>query len=152
MRILKITLGIFLILILALQFIPRHPNQSDEVPPTDFTRVNEVPRPVKEKLYVSCYDCHSNNTRYPWYNKLQPVAWFLEDHVNKGKEELNFSEWKKYSERRKNSKLRSIISQVEDGKMPLSSYTFIHHDAVFSEKEKNEFLAYMRKLKSGLNP
>ncbi|AVR46551.1 hypothetical protein C7S20_15470 [Christiangramia fulva] len=150
MKILKITLGVFLVIMLVVQFVPRHPNKSSEIPPTDFTKVNEVPQPVKGKLFESCYDCHSNNTRYPWYNRVQPVAWFLDDHITAGKKELNFSEWANYSDRRKNSKLRSIISQVEDGEMPLDSYTFLHKEAVFSEKEKKEFLDYMRRLKKGL--
>ena len=78
------------------------------------------------------------------------MAWFLEDHIEEGKNELNFNEWGDYSDRRKNSKLRSIISQIEDDEMPLDSYTFIHRDAKFSESEKKEILKYMTQLKNKL--
>ena len=112
--------------------------------------VNDVPANLKNKLHVSCYDCHSNNTRYPWYNKIQPVAWFLEDHIKEGKDELNFSEWGEYSDRRKNSKLRSIISQIEEGEMPLDSYILLHPDADLPEDKKLEIINYMTGLKDNL--
>ncbi len=112
--------------------------------------VNDVPKQVEHIIKTSCYDCHSNNTNYPWYNKVQPVAWLLEDHVEHGKEELNFNEWADYSDRRKNSKLKSIISQIEDEEMPLDSYTLIHRDAILSEIEKKEIVKYMKALKENL--
>lgn len=100
---------------------------------TDFMLVNDVPKQVEGIIKTSCYDCHSNNTDYPWYNKVQPVAWFLKNHVAHGMEELNFNEWADYSDRRKNSKLKSIINQMKEGEMPLSSYTIIHREAKLSE-------------------
>ena len=136
MKILKIILLILLIVFVGIQFIPTKRNQSTDVPITDFMTVNTVPQNVSNALKTSCYDCHSNNTSYPWYNKVQPVAWILENHIEEGKAELNFSEWENYSERRKKSKLKSIVSQIEDGKMPLSSYTLLHGDAKLSFKQR----------------
>ncbi len=130
--------------------MPANRNQSNVVPDTDFMVVNDVPANIENKIQVSCYDCHSNNTAYPWYNKIQPVAWFLGEHIKEGKAELNFNEWDEYSDRRKNSKLRSIISQIEDDEMPLDSYTIIHADAKFSEDEKSEIIEYMAQLKNSL--
>ena len=112
--------------------------------------VNDVPKQVENIITTSCYDCHSNNTDYPWYNKVQPVAWFLEDHVTHGKEELNFNEWADYSNRRKNSKLKSIISQIENGEMPLWSYTLIHREAKLSEDKRKTVLDWVSKLKDSL--
>ena len=112
--------------------------------------VNNVPETIQKKLQVSCYDCHSNNTQYPWYNKIQPVAWFLEDHIKEGKAELNFNEWDSLSSRRKASKLRSIIKQIENGEMPLDSYTLIHKDAKFSEAEAEELINFITQLKDSL--
>ena len=151
MKIVKIIAWIALIALVATQFFPVDYNQSETIPQTDFMLVNNVPVTVEKSLQVSCYDCHSNNTQYPWYNKVQPVAWFLEGHIKKGKEELNFSEWDSYSSRRKNSKLRSIISQIEDDKMPLKSYTFIHSNAVFTNTKKQEIIKYFNQLKDSLN-
>ena len=150
MKIVKIIAIVLLVAFVGIQFIPTTRNQSDTVPSTDFMLVNNVPETIQKKLQVSCYDCHSNNTQYPWYNKIQPVAWFLEDHIKEGKAELNFNEWGDYSDRRKNSKLRSIISQIEDGEMPLDSYTLIHGEAKLSSEDKLEIINYITGLKSEL--
>ena len=147
MKILKIIAIIALVVLVGIQFVPTERNQSDVVPITDFMLVNNVPNDIKNKLQVSCYDCHSNNTQYPWYDKVQPIAWFLEEHINEGKAELNFSEWDTYSDRRKSSKLRSIIKQIESGGMPLEGYTLIHGDAVLSKAEKTEVVEYITQLK-----
>ena len=149
-RLLKSIAWVALISLLVIQFIPTERNQTDIVPVTDFMLVNNVPNNIKNKLQVSCYDCHSNNTKYPWYNKIQPVAWFLEEHIKDGKKELNFSEWESLSNRRKASKLRSIIKQIESGEMPLNSYTLIHKDAKFSKKETNEIINFITQLKDSL--
>ena len=93
MRRIKIIAIIVLVAFVGIQFIQTTRNQSDMVPETDFILVNDAPSDIKSMLQVSCYDCHSNNTQYPWYNKIQPVTWFLENHISDGKAELNFSEW-----------------------------------------------------------
>lgn len=141
---------VLLVGLVGIQFFPTSLNQSDTIPTSDFMVVNNVPKEVERIITTSCYDCHSNNTEYPWYNKLQPVAWFLEDHVAHGKEELNFNEWADYSTRRKNSKLKSINSQIEDEEMPLWSYTLIHREAELSEDEKKIVLDWVSKLKDSL--
>lgn len=150
MKIVKIIALVLLVAFVGIQFIPTTRNQSDTVPSTDFMLVNKVPETIQKKIQVSCYDCHSNNTQYPWYNKIQPVAWLMEDHVNEGKAELNFNEWDSLSSRRKASKLRSIIKQIEGGEMPLDSYTLIHRDATFSEAEAEELISFITRLKDSL--
>ena len=150
MKIVKIIAVVLLVAFVGIQFVPTERNQSDVVPKTDFMLVNSVPDHIKSKLQTSCYDCHSNNTQYPWYNKVQPIAWFLEDHIKEGKAELNFNEWDSLSNRRKKSKLRSIIKQIESGKMPLDSYTLIHKDASFSETEKQELIKWVEQLKDSI--
>jgi hypothetical protein len=150
MKIVKIIAWIALIAFVVIQFFTVDYNQNETVPETDFMLVNNVPATVEQSLRVSCYDCHSNNTDYPWYSKVQPSAWYLEHHIKEGKAELNFNEWGNLSDRRKNSKLRSIINQIEDGEMPLDSYTLIHWDAIFSETNKTAVIEYMKKLKDSL--
>lgn len=136
--------------LIVIQFFPITLNESDTVPQSDFMVENQVPATIKNRLQVSCYDCHSNNTDYPWYSKIQPAAWYLKDHIQEGKDELNFNEWAEYSDRRKNSKLRSIISQIEEDKMPLDSYTLIHKDAILSDEDKRVIIDYMTALKDSL--
>ena len=136
--------------LIVIQFFPITLNESDTVPQSDFMVENQVPATIKNRLQVSCYDCHSNNTDYPWYSKIQPAAWYLEDHIQEGKDELNFNEWAEYSDRRKNSKLRSIISQIEEDEMPLDSYTLIHRDAILSDEDKTLIVDFITALKDSL--
>ncbi|MFC4691348.1 heme-binding domain-containing protein [Dokdonia genika] len=150
MKFLKIIAWLALVALVVIQFFPIILNESNYVPQSDFMVENQVPATIKNRLQVSCYDCHSNNTDYPWYSKIQPAAWFLEDHIQEGKDELNFNEWATYSDRRKNSKLRSIISQIEEDKMPLDSYTLIHKDAILSDEDKRMIIDYMTALKDSL--
>ena len=150
MKFLKIIAWLALVALVVIQFFPIILNESDYVPQSDFMVENQVPATIKNRLQVSCYDCHSNNTDYPWYSKIQPAAWFLEDHIQEGKDELNFNEWAEYSDRRKNSKLRSIISQIEEDEMPLDSYTLIHKDAILSDEDKRVIIDYMTALKDSL--
>ncbi|GAB1454579.1 hypothetical protein MASR2M47_46350 [Draconibacterium sp.] len=81
---------------------------------------------------------------------MQPVGWFLETHINKGKAELNFSEFGDYSARKQKSKLKSMISQVEKDKMPLHSYTFIHRDARLSKDDKKVLVGYLKSIQDSL--
>ncbi|TXE07386.1 hypothetical protein ES711_11505 [Gelidibacter salicanalis] len=150
MKVIKIIAGIALFLLVAIQFFPTDRNESYTVLSSDFMLVNTVPTDIQKKLKASCYDCHSNLTAYPWYNKVQPIAWFLEDHVKEGKAELNFNEWDTYSDRRKKSKLRSIIKQIENDEMPLKSYTYLHRDAILSQEDANIIINFMNHLKDSL--
>ena len=146
MKTVKVIVLLLLVVFIGLQFIPTKLNQSKNVLKTDFLLINNTPRIISTTLQKSCYDCHSNNTNYPWYNKIQPAAWFLESHVQQGKKELDFSKWAEYSNRRKKSKLKSIVSQIRDNKMPLSSYTFIHSDAKLSKEEKENITGFINKI------
>jgi hypothetical protein len=150
LKVVKIIAWILGIVLVGIQFIPTERNQSDTVPETDFMIANKVPESVMKTVSTSCYDCHSNNTSYPWYNKVQPIAWYLQYHINEGKDEFNFNEWGNYSNRRKKSKLRSIISQIEENEMPLGSYTLVHKDAILSNDNKTELIDYMNLLKDEL--
>lgn len=151
MKIVKIIAVILLVAFVGIQFVPTERNQSDVIPKTDFLLVNNPPENISTLLQESCYDCHSNNTDYPWYEKIQPITWFLENHIADGKEELNFNEWDAYSNRRKNSKLKSIVNQIKDDEMPLESYIFFHQDAILSEKKKKTVIEWITKLKDSLS-
>lgn len=145
----KIIVLVFFIVFAGLQFIPRTYNQSDEIPTTDITSNFNVPEDVRQVLKTSCYDCHSNNTNYPWYHRIQPVAMFMQGHITDGKEELNFSEFGDYSKRRQESKLKSIISQIKSDEMPLPSYIYIHWDAKLSDEQKNMLEDWVKEVEKG---
>lgn len=94
-----------------------------------------VPENVLAILIRSCNDCHSNETTYPWYSKIQPSASFLDEHIKEGRNELNFSVWSTYDNRRKKRKLEEICEQVESRTMPLPSYLWVHRNAQLNDEE-----------------
>ncbi len=127
----------FLVIILiGIQFIRPAKNTSADISAKDISTVYTVPVEVSGILKRACNDCHSNNTVYPWYSNIQPVAWWLQHHVNEGKGELDFSEFAGYSAKKQHHKLEEVIEQVKEGEMPLNSYTWIHKDAKLTDAEK----------------
>lgn len=132
----KKILLLLLFVFIAMQFIQPVRNTSGEVLHADMIQHFNVPANVAGILKTSCYDCHSNNTIYPWYANIQPIGWLLAKHINDGKKELNFNEFSTYSERRQLSKLKAIGNSIKDSTMPLSSYTFMHADAKLLNGQK----------------
>ena len=94
-----------------------------------------MPLAVQGLLQRACYDCHSNNTKYPWYAEVQPVRWWLDSHIKDGKRHLNFSEFGSYTAKRANHKMKQTAEQVESGEMPLPSYTWMHPEARLTPQE-----------------
>ncbi len=131
-KVLKIILGILIIIFIVIQFIRPSKNATEEIAANQITAVQQVPDDVQQILKISCYDCHSNTTHYPWYDKIQPITWLLNDHVVEGKKELNFSNFATYPTYRRYKKFKEIIREVKDGDMPMYSYTVLHRDAVLS--------------------
>ena len=109
-------------------------------PPVDESQTIEahtqMPPQVKDILDRSCRDCHSNKTEWPWYTNVAPLSWWITDHVNEGRRNLNLSEWGKLDKDRQDKKLRQICDEVEDGAMPLPSYLPMHPKAKLSEQDK----------------
>ena len=135
-KILKIIGVVLLVVFILLQFIPAELNTSEEYQAVDISNLYNVPNEVYSRLQTSCYDCHSSNTEYPWYDKIQPVAMYLEEHVKDGKKHLNFSEFGNYTIKRQKKKLDEVVHEKEDGKMPLTSYTLIHNNVKLFGAEK----------------
>ena len=120
----------------AIQFIQPAHNTSGQVLPTDITKTLSVPDNVLNVFKNACDDCHSNNTRYPWYVNIQPMGWMMARHIKNGKDNLNFSDFGSYSQRKQGNKLRAIETSIKEGSMPLSSYTIMHTDARLSAEDK----------------
>jgi hypothetical protein len=124
-----------LVVLVVIQFIHPARNLSNDTS-NDISKKYGVPDTVKAILKTSCNDCHSNHTEYPWYANIQPVAWWLEHHVNEGKEELNLNEFAGYRIARQYHKLEEIAKQVNEGEMPMSSYTLIHGYAKLDDGQR----------------
>jgi hypothetical protein len=150
-RIVKKILLALLLVFIALQFIRPARNISTTVQNADMITQFKTPANVAGVLKTSCYDCHSNNTRYPWYANIQPVGWLLANHIKDGKEELNFNEFTSYSKRRQLSKMKSIHNSIKDGSMPLPAYTILHNDAKLSEESKASILQWTAKVLDSLS-
>jgi hypothetical protein len=146
-RILKRFLIVGLIALVGIQLIPTNVNKQAVIPDADFRYVYDVPDNLMNILKKSCYDCHSNNTNYPWYSYIQPIRLMMDHHVEEGKEELNFSEFGNYSERRKRNKLRSITEQIEKRKMPLLSYLWLHSEATINQSQIDSILSFLNEVK-----
>jgi hypothetical protein len=95
----------------------------------------QVPSEVNTILQRSCGDCHSHQTRWPWYSRVAPVSWFVIDHVNHGRKHLNFSDWAKYDRREADEMLDGICKTTKSGLMPLSSYLLLHRDAKLTQAD-----------------
>lgn len=134
-KVLKWTAVVLAALFAAMQFVrPARTN-----PPVDESRVIgahlSVTPEVAAILDRSCNDCHSNLTRWPWYSNFAPVSWFVIDHVNEGRSEMNFSDWAQYPTRQQGGLLKEICKEVKHGSMPLSSYLTMHGDARLSDAD-----------------
>jgi hypothetical protein len=132
----KILLSL-LVILLIIQFIHPKRNKAEGPQPNYIGNNFSIPGEVRSILQKACNDCHSNNTVYPWYSKLQPVDWWLDKHVRNGKKHLNFDEYTNKSLRYQYHKMEETIEMVKDEEMPLNSYTWAHKDAILTEAEKN---------------
>jgi hypothetical protein len=142
-----ITLAVLLIII---QFF--HPKKNKAQGPqinAIATRIT-VPDNIKSIFVKACNDCHSNNTRYPWYSNIQPVDWWMNNHVKEGKRELNFDEYTNRPLRYQYHKMEEIADEVKEGEMPLDSYTWMHHDARLTESEKKEVIDWANNVRANM--
>ncbi len=134
----KILVALLIVFVVMQAFRPAKNNSNDTS--KDISKSYVVPEDVKTILSKACFDCHSNNTRYPWYAEIQPVGWWLSDHVKEGTKELNFNAFDGYRIGRQYKKMEECIEEVKEGKMPLESYTRIHKEAILTDAEKQTLI------------
>ena len=146
----KIFIGLVLLLFVVIQFFRIDKTNPPVEPDLDIVNVVKAPVVVSEMLKTSCYDCHSNESIYPWYTNIAPVSWWIKKHINEGRDELNFSEWGNYSARRKDHKLDEIIELVEEGEMPLKSYLITHGDAKISTEQRAKIVEWAEMVREDL--
>jgi hypothetical protein len=130
-RILVALAGAFLLI----QFFPVKRTNPPSDPSNSIHARMQPPPEVARILERSCRDCHSNETRWPWYSYVAPTSWLLTDHVNHARQHMNLSEWGKYDQKKTADVLDEICMQTEMKEMPLPSYLLIHRDARLSAGE-----------------
>ncbi|MCF4102820.1 heme-binding domain-containing protein [Gillisia sp. M10.2A] len=138
MKIIKLIAIALLVALVILQFFQPEKNISKIVPKTDIVALTQMPESVAATLHTACYDCHSNNTNYPWYNNIAPLSYWMDEHVKDGKKHLNFSHWGNYSLKKQLHKLEETVEEINEGKMPLDSYVWIHNEAKLTALQKEE--------------
>ncbi|MCD6067534.1 MAG: cytochrome [Bacteroidetes bacterium] len=145
----KILLVIAGILIL-IQFIRPADNEFPENPTEALAAAIPVPPDVNNLLKTACNDCHSNHTDKMWYQNIQPIGWWLNHHIEEGKDELNFSVFNTYSVKRQAHKMEEITEMVENGEMPMDSYTWMHGDAKLNEEQKKMLISWAKAAQDSL--
>jgi hypothetical protein len=141
---LKKILFVVVIIFVAIQFYRPARNMSKAVSTNDITNVHPPSSEVNNILQKACNDCHSNNSNYPWYTNIQPFGMWIQDHIDEGKSELNFSEFKTYTAKRQAKKMHEIEEMIEENEMPLYSYTLIHKEAKLTEIEKQQLVTWAK--------
>ena len=144
----KVGIGILVILLFLQAYRPAK-NDSNKMD-NDISKSYAVPDDVKQILAKACNDCHSNNTTYPWYSNIQPLRFWLDDHVNDGKRHMNFNEFNSYRIARQYKKLDECIEQVKEGEMPLESYTLIHTNAKLTDTEKQKLYDWCNTVRDSI--
>lgn len=144
-----VLLGLILIFVL-IQFVPNEiPVNSTDLA-NDLIQTEDVPQQVQLILKKACYDCHSNQTEFPWYTKVAPSSWLVAKDVREGREEMNLSKWSELSKRKKIRALSNIAEEVEKRKMPLEIYTVIHRNAVLTDEEIKTIIDWTNAMSENL--
>jgi hypothetical protein len=144
----KILLGLLVVFIVLQAFRPAKNNTGDKS--KDISLSYPVSDSVTALFNKACNDCHSNNTEYPWYAEVQPVGWWLNDHVTDGKKHFNLNEFSSYRIAKQYHKLEECIEQLKEGEMPLESYTVIHKEARLSEAERETLVAWFESIRDSM--
>jgi dsDNA-binding SOS-regulon protein len=142
--VIKILVVIGVVTFIVIQFFQPEKNIS-EITQNHIFKQEQLPENVQQTLKNACMDCHSNNTDYPWYNKIAPVSWMLNKHVTEGKKELNFSEWGEMDAYDKIGALEDIRQEIEQKTMPLKEYAALHKEAKLTDEKRAALIAWIDK-------
>ena len=135
-----------LVIFALIQFIPVDRTNPPVKVKDNFVDIHKTPSDVKEILVKSCYDCHSNETRYPDYSYVAPVSWSVKHHINEGREHLNFSVWGTYSKELKKGMLENTAADIKQNRMPLAGYIAQHPEARLTPAEQKILVDYFEAL------
>jgi len=112
----------------------------------DFLLSTDAPENVSKIMHEACYDCHSNETKYPWYSDVAPISWWLNNHIHEGREELNFNYWQSFTPKRKQRKLNECLEMIQEREMPLPSYTWIHKEARLNTDQRQILINWFKSM------
>ncbi|HEU5148222.1 MAG TPA: heme-binding domain-containing protein [Chryseosolibacter sp.] len=141
------TLTFLLIVIVLIQFIQPKKNLSNGIAEHDISKAYVIPEHVHQTFTQKCYDCHSNHTDYPWYFNVQPIGWWLAAHIYDGKQNLNFSEFKKYEQDQAEQKLNEIVDAVISRNMPMGGYVFLRPHTRLTDEDEQAIISWAKSAK-----
>ena len=136
--ILLVLLGVFVII----QIIPANRPQNENPGDYDFFEANNVPDNIEQLIRSSCFDCHSQEVKYPWYSYVAPVSWIVSRDVRMGRTHLDFSKWNKLEKRDRIKMASEIGEEVEEGTMPMAIYILMHAEADLSQEQRESILVW----------
>lgn len=136
----KISLIAIIAIFILIQFIRIDKTNPTVDPEKDYLTISYAPEDIRIILKTSCYDCHSNETVYPWYSNFAPISWILKSHINEARDNMNFSLWADLSDASKIGAQENCLYEIEDNEMPLKSYTLIHRDAKLTNENKETLI------------
>jgi Haem-binding domain len=145
-----VALALILILVIGAQFVRADRTNPPTRPQRSLLALKAMTPDVRTILDRSCRDCHSNETRWPWYSHIAPVSWMLAQHVNGGRDRMNYSEWTSYDPDDQDKFLNGMCSLTKKGRMPLPSYLWIHRDAKLSDSDVKTLCAWSAKMRDTL--
>ncbi|WP_222984455.1 heme-binding domain-containing protein [Flagellimonas meishanensis] len=148
MKIAKKIAIVLLVILIGMQFYRPDKNMATGDYVSAFETETQPGPEVQKVLETTCYDCHSDNTVYPWYNNIAPISYWIDGHIEEGKEHLDFSDWANYSAKKKDHKLEELVEEIEEGEMPLKEYTWTHQDARLSEDQRKALMDWATKTRA----
>jgi mono/diheme cytochrome c family protein len=129
-------------ILLLLQLIPVNRDNPAFNPVDDYLQQTAAPEATAALIRRACYDCHSNQTVYPWYSRIAPLSFWLKNHVDEGREHLNFSLWGQYPAEKQRHKLEESAEVIGKGEMPMKSYTWAHPEARLTDAQRRALVAW----------
>lgn len=138
-------LVVLLVAFIIIQFFPIDKSTPPIDKGMDFLSIKNTPEPIAKIITTSCYDCHSNESKYPWYSNIAPASWLLQNHIKEGRKHLNFSTFAMYEPKRQIKKMEECVEMIEKHEMPLESYYIGHQDAKITEVQRQDLIKYFKR-------
>lgn len=146
MKLLRILFILLVAVFVVLQFFGIDRTNPEFDPSNDMISMEKPPKDIEKILRSTCYDCHSNETNWPWYSYIAPTSWMIEEHVIDGRDNLNLSDWGEYELEDRAYIIEEMIEEIEDKEMPLPGYDMLHPDAKLSDEQKEALFNWLRSI------
>lgn len=141
----RYTLIALLVALAVMQFFPIDKTNPPVDPEKDYITMTNPPAQMANLIKAACYDCHSDEVKYPWYTNVAPLSYWIKGHIDNGRKKLNFSVWGDYKASKQEHKLEECVEFVEETKMPLASYNIMHPEARMSDEERADMVAWFKR-------